>query len=103
MEPIFDALNEQIESLTTALQANLTLADNFLVETKQLALGHDTAEHLTLTRLKKVTDVRIGASDYFEYHRLAWDKAGTTRIRVKAKWDTPPGRKVNVLLYLFGE
>ena len=89
---LVEQLNQQIELLTTALQNNVTLAENLNAEIRTVDLDHDIAVRIGLNQLKgKPVGVVLLGTGVFDYARIAWDVIDESTVDVKVKWDTDPG------------
>ena len=93
---------KQIGRLTTALQGLLTLEDNLDAEIRLLNLSNDTAETITLQRLRaKPRGVFVLRSELLDYYKLAWRVVSSNQIELKVKWDSAPTTTVATEIVVF--
>ena len=104
MEPLLKVINDQFESITTALQGSLTFDDNFNAEIKEFSLKDNTAVDVKLSRVKgKPRGVILLDRDVFDYHVAAFEILDEKTVRVKLSFtDTAPLGDVKIRLLVVG-
>lgn len=103
IQNIVGSQNDTFELLTTAMQNNLTFADNMNASVIDIPLEHDTATEISTRSVKgQVKHAICSSTDAFDYFKFKWQVVDTNTIRVAVKWDTDPGQATNCRLVLFG-
>ena len=96
-------LSEQIETLTNALQNNMTPEDNENSETRTIGFESGREYEIDLQEIKgKPSEVRILDSALFEKADLSWEVMDQKRIKVKVDWESRPAAPINATLLIRG-
>lgn len=108
-ERVFDGQNRQLESLTTLAQGNVTFADNFQAEVREVEIPHfPAAGEFVSVQLQVLKRGPVGVivlnSSFYDFHRIAWQMSPTTPLTVdiKMRWDSVPPENPTVTLLFIG-
>lgn len=112
LKPVIDLLleplNRQIESITAALQNNLTLTENTNSEIVQIAVKHGIEKTIKLQTLKrKPLDAFITNGGRYKATAstapaLSWAVVDSGTVRVRVEWPDAPTGEFNVRIIFMG-
>jgi hypothetical protein len=101
IHPVFTTINDNLESVYTALNQRLTFAENFLSEVRAIQLKDSVADQITLKTVKTPVAV-FHSSTLYDYSKLAWRSVKPGVIEVKIAWDSNPTQEIAVTLLIIG-
>lgn len=104
MRDAIERYNRQVDSLTTALQGNLTASDNEHSEIIEIELEQNESASISLKKLKgKPVAAWVVYSDHYETHQFAWEIVDQKTVNVKIRWTTDPLEPKTVRILFRGE
>ena len=91
LRDLVERYNRQIDSLTTALQNNLTTAENENSEIIEIDLEHGEETTLSLRKLKgRPVSAWLVWTDHFDTASFAWEVIDQTQVSVMVRWNSDP-------------
>ena len=96
-------LSDQLETITTALQKNMSPEDNENSEARVLYLVHGVEQEVSVQEIKgRPTEVRVIDHPLFEEAVLAWVIKDEHNIKVKVTWPSEPTGPIATTLLIRG-
>ena len=102
-ERMVEQVNLHFDDTKTALQGNLTMADNLNAEIRRLKVAQDTAISVRLQTLSgKPIHALLLATSVFDYARFAWRVLDESLVEIKVKFDTAPAADADIVVAFLG-
>lgn len=105
LKKVADAINRQMEALTTLAQNNITFGDNFAEPPRTVEMADDTTVSIELQKLKRnPIGVVVLNPGFYEYYDFTWEMSPTAPLTVdcKIKFLNAPARNPEVTLLFVG-
>ena len=101
-QAVFEKVNSQIDSITLALQGNLSLRENEFTELKQLAMRHEVVTRIELERVKTPIGVLHLDNELFDFGQAVMRRIDEGIVEAKVSFKSAPADEVETLLCFFG-
>lgn len=93
---ILEPINEINASVVSALQGNLTFAENFQAESRTFKVKHNVTQEVELKTLKAKPRFVLASPTLYDPFKFAWQVARPGIVQVKLIFDSAPSAEQEV-------